>query len=238
MDAETWIMLLAFALVCALLIWRYQEVQKPRLDDQVCMELASKVTQAIFGFAGAANQLVPIQPSFWREELELTDAQWIYLCRWMSGRGWTATPSEWGWIEILSGTTPRGLALTPRSWNLQLAPPNAPSVWIAGDNLAPINFSGHQIVISGVQLSVDDLTQIVNSLRQDAQQLPPLDASHALAAASSLQRVVDGSLPPQDPEVRGTLEWVKARAGEAIGNAAGTAFYAATAALLRASGII
>ena len=35
-----------------------------------------------------------------------------------------------------------------------------------------------------------------------------------------------------------TLEWVKARAGEAIGNAAGTAFYAATAALLRASGII
>lgn len=55
MDAETWIMLLAFALVCALLIWRYQEVQKPRLDDQVCMELASKVTQAIFGLSNDQN---------------------------------------------------------------------------------------------------------------------------------------------------------------------------------------
>lgn len=238
MDAQTWALLLAVFVLGATLAWRYREVQKPRLNNDTCEELAEVVTQTMFAFAGAANEFVPIDPSYWRQDLQLTDSEWIYLCRWMAGRGWTTTPAGWGWTEVLSGTTPRSLALTPRSWNLLIAPPNTPSVWIEGNNSGPINFSGQQFVLADVEISADDLAAIVEALNRDAQRLPPLEASQALAAASSLRRAIEGSLQPQDPEVRGTLEWVKARASEAVGNAAGTALFGATAALLRSSGII
>lgn len=178
-----------------------------------------------------AGQILPIHVDYWQGEF--TERQWIYLCRWMQGRGLVYTPDGWGWLAIILDTPPSGLALTPMG--LTMNGRRQPNISIGNDN-GPINIGGQQIMFSDVTLSGHDLHALIEALLDDAHTLPGPVASSARMAAESLQDAADGRLQESSPEVTGALAWVRERASVAVGSAGGSAMWAGTVAMARAFG--
>lgn len=234
MSPETWIFIVLAVALVGVCLWRWNSVNQPALTDEQCEQFSEAVIQDLFDVASDAGVLVPFRESYWRQ-VDLTDSQWIYLCRWMVSRGLVSTPSEWGWLAIILNNPPAGLALTPKTMGLAMDGRRQPGISI-GDGNGPINIGGQQIVISGQSLSGDELRALVEALRDDASGLPEPDASSVIAAANSLQGVADGRLSETSPEVVGALAWVRKRVSEAVGNAGGAALWAGTVAVARALG--
>lgn len=209
-------------------------MNQPALTDEQCEEFSDAVIQDLFDRASDAGVFVAIRADYWRQA-DLTDLQWIYLCRWMLSRGLVSTPSDWGWLAIILSNPPTGLALTPKTMGLAMDERRQPGISI-GDGNGTINIGGQQIVISGQSLSGEDLSALVQALRDDAIGLPEPDAMSAVAAANALQGAADGRLPETSPEVTGALAWVRKRASEAAGNAGGAALWAGTVAVAKALG--
>lgn len=234
MSPESWIYIAAMIALVGVGIWRWNVVNRASLADEQCEEYSDAVIEDLFDRASDAGVLVPFDSSYWRE-VGLSDSQWIYLCRWMVGRGLVSTPSDWGWLAVILSNPPSGLALTPKTMGLALNARRQPDISI-GDGNGPINIGGKQIVISGLSLSGDDLRALVEALRDDANDLPEPEASSVIAAADSLQAAADGRLSETSPEVTGALAWVRKRVSEAVGNAGGAALWAGTVAVARALG--
>jgi hypothetical protein len=234
MVPEAWLFWVTVLALVGVLPWRWSVVNRPVLTDDECEELSAQVVEYLFHRAREAGQSLPIPVGYWRQS-NLTDSQWIYLCRWMNARGLTSTPGDWGWLAIMLANPPSGLALTQKSWSLTLNERRRPDVHI-GDGNGPINIGGQQIVISGQSLSGEELRALVEALRVDAMSLFGPDSSAAQAAADSLQRVADGHLSETSPEAKGALAWVRQRASEAVGSAGGAALWAATVAAGKAFG--
>lgn len=231
MSPEAWISIGVAVVLVGIGLWRWKVVNQPALTEE---QLSAQVVEDLFGWASEAGKPVPIDARYWRQA-DLSDSEWIYLCRWMNTRGLTSTPNDWGWIAIILGSPPSALALTQKSWGLTMGGKRQPDISI-GDSNGPINIGGQQIVISGQSLSGDDIRALVEALRHDASGLPEPDASSVLAAANSLQDAADGRLPETSPEVAGALAWVRRRVSEAVGNAGGAALWAGTAAVSKALG--
>lgn len=234
MSPDAWISVGVVVVLIGGGLWRWNVVNRPALTDARCEELSALVVEDLFEHASDAGVIVQLYAAYWRQA-GLTDSEWIYLCRWMNSRGLTCTPNGWGWIEIILGTPPAGLALTQKSWGLTMDSRRQPNISI-GDVQGHVNFGRQQIVISGQSLSGDDLRDLVAALRDDAHRLPEPDASSALAAAESLQGVVDGRTPDTSPEAAGALAWVRKRASESVGNAGGAALWAGTVAVAKILG--
>lgn len=234
MSPETWVFLGVAVVLVGVGLWRWNVVNRPVLTDEQCDQFSGAVIEDLFDKAPDAGVLVPFHSSYWRQA-ELNDPQWIYLCRWMVGRGLVSTPSDWGWLAIILSNPPSGLALTPKTMGLATSARRQPDISI-GDGNGPINIGGEQIVISGQTLSVDDLRFLVDALRSDAHGLSEPDASAVRAAANSLQAAAEGQLPETSPEIVGAVSWVRQRAAEAVGNAAGAALWAGTVAAAAALG--
>ena len=234
MSPEARICISAAVVILGAALWRWKVVNRPALTNEQCEQFSDAVVRELLDKASAAGEFVPFHGSYWRQA-DLTGSQWIYLCRWMAGRGLVSTPSDWGWLAILLGNPPSGLALTPKTMGLTMNERRQPDISI-GDGNGPINIGGQQIVISGQILSGDDLRALVSALRRDAGGLPEPDASAVIAAANSLQGAADGRLPETSPEVTGALAWVRKRASEAVGNAGGAALWAGTLAVAKALG--
>lgn len=215
-------------------LWRWNVVNRPALTDARCKELSALVVEDLFEYASEAGEIVRLNAAYWRQ-VELTDSEWIYLCRWMNTRGVISTPNDWGWIAIILGNPPTGLALTQKSWGLTMDHRRQSNISI-GNVQGPVNIGGQQIVISGQSLSSDDLRGLVAALRDDAHRLPEPDASSALAAAESLQGVADGRMPNTSPAAAGALAWVRQRASESVGSAGGAALWAGTVAVAKILG--
>lgn len=214
--------------------WRWKMVNRQLLTDKQCDEFSQSVIADLFENVPDANVIVPIADGYWRQ-MDLSDSEWIYLCRWMNGRGRAATPQGWGWIDIILNKPPSGLALTRKAMDLETNSRRGPDISI-GDGNGPINISGQQILISGHVLSGDELLSLVSALRGDAQGLPEVDASAAHQAANSLQGVAEGQLAQSSPDAAGALKWVQNRASEAVGTAGGAALWAGTVSVAKALG--
>lgn len=234
MSPEVWIPIGVVVVLVGVGLWRWKVVNRPALTEEQCEQLSAQVVENLFEWASEAGKPVRIDAEYWRQA-DLTDSEWIYLCRWMNTRGLISTPNDWGWLAIILANPPAELALTQKSWGLTMGGRRQPDISI-GDGNGPINIGGQQIVISGQSLSGDDLHALVEALRHDASSLPEPDASSALAAANSLQGVADGRMPETSPEAAGALAWVRKRASEAVGNAGGAALWAGTVAVGKALG--
>lgn len=215
-------------------LWRWNFVNRPALSDEDCQALSTVVVQDLFSQAPDAGVFVPRLSGYW-QQADLTDAEWIYLCRWMAARGTITTPEGWGWLAIILNSPPKGLALTPKAMGLEMEAMRQPNISI-GDGNGPINIGGQQVVISGYSLSSEDLKALADAVFQDAQGMSGPDAAAANAAARSLEGILAGKVPGTSPEARGAFDWILERASEAVGNAGGAALWAATQGVLRALG--
>lgn len=231
---ETWIFIAGAIVLVGIGLWRWKVVNRPALTDEQCKQYSLAVIEDLFDSAPDAGVFVPFQRTYW-QRADLTDSQWIYLCRWMIGRGRVIAPADWGWLAIILSIPPSALALTSKTMGLTMNARRQPDISI-GDGNGPINIGGQQIVISGQNLSGDDLRSLIEALRHDARGLREPDASSVLAAANSLEGVADGRLQETSPEVVGALEWIRKRASEAVGNAAGSALWAGTVAVAKMLG--
>lgn len=236
MSPEVWVFVGILVVVAGVGLWRWNVVNRPALTEEQCEQLSNLVVEDLFESAPDAGVLVPLKSDYWRQA-DLTDPQWIYLCRWMIGRGLVSTPSDWGWLAIILSNPPSGLALTRKSMDLTTNARRQPEISI-GDGNGPINIGGRQIIISGQAMSSDDIRSLVTALQSDANDLPEPDASAALAAANSLQGAAEGRLEENSPEVAGALDWVRKRASEAVGNAGGAALWAGTVAVAKMLGLV
>lgn len=234
MPTETWILVGITVFLVGVGSWRWSVVNRPALTDEECEHFSKLVIEDLFDKAPDHSFFVSHTSSYWRQG-GLTDPQWIYLCRWMIGRGLVFAPSNWGWLDIILSSPPSGLALTPKTMGLTMEGRRHPDISI-GDGNGPINIGGQQIVISGQTLSGGDLLSLVTALREDALRLPEPDASDVRLAANSLQGAAEGKLEETSPEVVSAVDWVRKRASEAVGNASGSALWAGTVAVAKALG--
>lgn len=234
MSFETWVFIGILVVFVGVCLWRWNVVNRPALTDEQCERFSEMVIEDLFNWASDAGVFVRIRKDYWQRN-DLTDSQWIYLCRWMAGRGIVYTPDGWGLYAIICNDPPSGLALTPKTMGLAMNGRRQSDIFI-GDGNGPINIGGQQIVISGQSLGNDDLLALIEALQDDANNLPEPDASSVIAAANSLQGAVDGRLSETSPEVIGALEWVRKRASEAVGSAGGAALFASTVEVLKALG--
>lgn len=226
------IILVFFVIACTV---RWQKIKHPSLTDLECQELSSVVLQSLFEVAPGADKSVRLSGGFWRQ-LNLTGTQSVYLCRWMVARGMISIPGNWGLIDVLIGSPPLSLALTQKTMGLLINESFQPNI-VIGDGNGPINFHGQQVVVSGQKLTGEALCSLVNAIRDDAGQLPELKALQAYEAADLLEKVITGEVSEESPEARGAFTWVRRRASEAVGNAAGSALWAGTIAAAKALGL-
>lgn len=228
---------LVLFLAGALLLWRWRVVNRAPATDMDYEQVSAQVVKDIFSITPGVGTFVPVSRSYWTNRLGMTDSHWIYLCRWMIGRGMVAGPEEWGRLAILLGNPPARLALTQRTWEFSMDSQRTHSISI-GDSNGPINIGGTQVNISGQLLSNTQLLELVAAVRSDANSLPALEAESALAAADTLEMAANSGMDPSSPQVAGAISWLKKRAGEAVGGAAGTALWAGTVAMFRTLGIM
>lgn len=223
--------LLSLAVVAAmggLGVWRWKAVVTKTLTDDECEAIATQTVGDLFSFTQAPEDPVKVDPSYWND---LQGHQAIEVSRWMIGRGYV-TAENWGLLDILTGSPPRALALTQKSYHLQLAARSgAGHAFIGNEN---VNVGGVQIVAGdSVDISGAALADLARAVRADAALLDSLNRAHAVSAAEILEQAAKGKVAADSPQVSGTIAWLKERAGEAVGGAMGSALWAATSAVLR-----
>lgn len=238
MSIDLLVPVLVLVVTGAVLTWRWRVVNRPALALEACESLSAQVVSDLFQYAKGVGALVPVKRSYWTDlPGHPSDAQWIYLCRWMIGRGMVTAPEEWSRLAILLGNPPTGLALTQRTWELSMEARRTPSISI-GDGNGPINIGGTQFNLAGQGITAEQLHMLVEAVRADALILTEPEASSAQAAADTLERAASGRVDANSPDVTGAVSWIRKRAGEAVGSAAGSALWASTLAALRALGIL
>ena len=237
MSLVWWLHLLFLIVFVALFWWRWKIVNQPWLSDERCEELSWLVIEDLFENAPEAGVPVRFRPSYWLNS-GLSDAEWIYLCRWMVWRGLISVPNGLGVLMIMMNNAPTTLALTKKSWELIMNREIRPNISIGsiGDVNGPINVGGEQIVIYRQELSGEDLQALVGALRQDARAASEPRASSLLEAANTLQDAAEGRESATSPAVTGALKWVRQCVTDAVGNAGGQALLTATVAVARALG--
>ena len=237
MSLVWWLHLLFLIVFVALFWWRWKIVNQPWLSDERCEELSWLVIEDLFENAPEAGVPVRFRPSYWLNS-GLSDAEWIYLCRWMVWRGLISVPNGLGVLMIMMNNAPTTLALTKKSWELIMNREIRPNISIGsiGDVNGPINVGGEQIVIYGQELSGEDLQALVGALRQDARAASEPRASSLREAADTLQDAAEGRESTTSPAVTGALKWVRQCVTDAVGNAGGQALLTATVAVAKALG--
>lgn len=184
------------------LIWwggyRWNKASIPCLSEEKCKEYSSRVVAAIFECAPDAGVSIPIKDEYWRAVF--SDREWIYLCRWMSGKGMVKLPEDWSKISVILNNPPRELALTQKTWQLQIdnkkervAVTNI-GILGNGNRVRDLNVGGWQNnageVTGGSSLATSDVVDLIEALRVDGNSLSGIDRVQIQAAADFLEKEI------------------------------------------------
>ena len=181
--------------------WNYIDVR--RLSEEDCKKYSILVVNDIFEHAANAGKQVPIEDAYWRD-FNISDREWVYLCRWMSGKGVVEPPDDWRMISIMLNVPPRTLALTPKSWELKMREwSTVTNIGILGDGNAVggnINVGGWQNNGSEVtnenSLTASDILKLVEALREDENSLTGIDKAQIRATADFLEKEIRNGVSP------------------------------------------
>ena len=227
------------------LIWwgahRWKNANIPCLSEEECKEYSSRVVAAIFECAPDVGVSIPVKDSCWREVF--SDREWIYLCRWMSGKGMVQLPEGWNKISVILNNPPKELALTQKTWQLQIDDKKerttVTNIGILGDR----NYVGKNLNVGGLQnnasevtsentLTVSDILELVEALRLDGNSLSGFDGAQIQATADFLEKEIQGDVPPNS--MGKVLNKVATQVSEIVET--GASLMGATVSVLKALG--
>lgn len=236
---------LSIVVFLGLICWgayRWKNANIPCLSEEECEEYSSRVVAAIFENAPDAGVPIPIKDSYWREVL--SDREWIYLCRWMSGKGMVQLPEDWSKISIILDDPPRKLALTQKTWQLQIDDKKeratVTNIGILGDG----NYVGENLNVGGWQnnarevvdensFTVSDILDLIEALRVDGNSVSGIDRVQIQAIADFLEKEIQDGVSPDS--MGDDLSKVVAQVSEIVKT--GASLMGATVSVLKALGL-
>ena len=217
--------------------WRYIDVR--RLSEEDCKKYSILVVDDIFEHAADVGKQVPIEDAYWRG-FNISDREWVYLCRWMSGKGVVEPPDDWKMISIMLNVPPKTLALTPKSWELKMREGSTvTNIGILGDG----NQVGENLNVGGWQnnagevriengLTISDILELIKALRVDENSVSGIDRAQIRAIADFLEKEIQDGVVPDS--MRADLGKVATQVSEIMKT--GTSLMGATASVLEALG--
>jgi len=217
--------------------WKYIDVR--RLSEEDCKKYSTLVVDDIFEHAADVGKQVPIGDTYWRD-LNISDREWVYLCRWMSGKGVVKPPDDWKMISIMLNVPPKTLALTPKSWELKMREGSTvTNIGILGDGNAVggnMNVGGWQNnggeVMNEDSLTASDILKLVEALRADENSLTGIDRAQIRAAADFLEKEIHNGVSPDT--MGGDLGKVVTKVSEIMNT--GASLMGATVSVLKSFG--
>ena len=219
--------------------WKY--VNTSCLSEEDCKIYSRLVVDDLFEYAADAGKEVPIREAYWRA-LDISDREWIYLCKWMHGTGMVKLPKDWGLISIMSNNPPYKLALTSKSWELKMKEGMiVNNIGILGDGNSVggnMNVGGWQNIGGEVtnenSLTASDVLNLVEALRVDGNNMSGLDKMRILASADFLEGEIQKGVSPD--AMGGDLGKVVASVAEIVKT--GSSFMGSTVSVLKVLGFM
>lgn len=223
-------------------VYRWKNANIPCLSEEECKEYSSRVVAAIFECAPDVGVSIPVKDNYWREVF--SDKEWIYLCRWMSGKGMVQLPEDWNMISIILNNPPRELALTQKTWQLQIdnkkERATVTNIGILGDG----NYVGENLNVGGCQnnasevtgensLTASDVLDLIEALRVDGNSLSGIDRAQIRATADFLEKEIQDGVSPDT--MGGDLGKVVTQVSEIVKT--GASLMGATVSVLKALGL-
>ena len=228
-----------FVGVIILVFFRWKYINVHCLSEEDCKKYSILVVDDIFEHAASVGKQVPIGDAYWRY-LNISEREWVYLCKWMSGKGVVEPPDDWGMISIMLNVPPKTLALTSKSWELKMREgTTVTNIGILGDGNAvggSMNVGGWQNnggeVTNENSLTASDILKLVEALRADENSLTGIDRAQIRATADFLEKEIHNGVSPDTME--GDLGKVVTKVSEIMKT--GASLMGATVSVLKSFG--